>query len=167
MSSKFAVLLTLGILALSGCASTQSARDINQMKTEIGMLDQRLSQIERTSLGQTGTAAWPTESQPAEAAVTAASSSEMAAVSSIADTKPSKHNIQQALKNAGLYQGSVDGKIGPQTRSAIREFQRVNGLKVDGVVGKQTWNKLIPYLTMASASSSQSPSPAVETSVSK
>ena len=163
MSSTFAALLTLGILALSGCASTQSARDINQMKTEIGMLDQRLSQMERANLGQTGSAAWPTESQPGASGI--ASSSEMTAVSTAAGTNPSKHNIQQALKNAGLYQGPVDGKIGPQTRAAIREFQKVNGLKVDGVVGRQTWDKLVMHL--AAAPASDSASPATDTSVSK
>jgi peptidoglycan hydrolase-like protein with peptidoglycan-binding domain len=32
----------------------------------------------------------------------------------------------------------ADGIVGPQTRGAIRRFQRANGLVVDGVVGPQT-----------------------------
>jgi peptidoglycan hydrolase-like protein with peptidoglycan-binding domain len=32
----------------------------------------------------------------------------------------------------------ADGIVGPQTRRAIRRFQRANGLVVDGVVGPQT-----------------------------
>ena len=32
-------------------------------------------------------------------------------------------NIQIALSNAGYYNGSIDGKIGPKSQKAIREFQ--------------------------------------------
>ncbi|MDD4954632.1 MAG: peptidoglycan-binding protein [Candidatus Omnitrophica bacterium] len=51
-------------------------------------------------------------------------------------------NIQAALKNAGFYSGAIDGKIGKKTKEAIKEFQKANGLKADGIVGKQTWSKL-------------------------
>ncbi|MCB9800018.1 MAG: peptidoglycan-binding protein [Candidatus Omnitrophica bacterium] len=54
--------------------------------------------------------------------------------------------IQQALKNAGYYRGKLDGKIGPETRSSVKAFQKDNGLEADGVVGRQTWNKLKVYL---------------------
>lgn len=50
----------------------------------------------------------------------------------------SPKQIQQALKNAGYYDGPVDGKIGPKTKAAIIKFQKANGLKPDGVVGKRT-----------------------------
>jgi len=66
--------------------------------------------------------------------------------------KPSTRDIQQALKNSGFYQGAVDGKMGPLTRDAIKEFQRVHGLKDDGVVGKQTWAQMSSYATLASDS---------------
>lgn len=55
-------------------------------------------------------------------------------------------DIQKALKGAGYYAGSIDGKIGPDSREAIRNFQRDNGLTADGVCGKQTWTKLKTYL---------------------
>lgn len=61
---------------------------------------------------------------------------------SIASTK----EIQTALKNAGFDPGAIDGKIGPMTRQAVKEFQRTKGLKVDGVVGKKTWGELEKYL---------------------
>ena len=54
--------------------------------------------------------------------------------------------IQAALKNAGYYQGAVDGKFGQMTATAIKEFQKANGLKADGVIGEQTWIKLSEYL---------------------
>ncbi|MDH6098255.1 N-acetylmuramoyl-L-alanine amidase [Anabaenopsis sp. FSS-46] len=37
----------------------------------------------------------------------------------------------------------VDGIYGPQTRTAIRAYQRQNGLLADGIVGQMTWQKLI------------------------
>jgi peptidoglycan hydrolase-like protein with peptidoglycan-binding domain len=60
--------------------------------------------------------------------------------------KPTPKEIQQALKNAGLYDGKVDGNIGPRTKKAIEAFQRQNGLKADGKVGRQTWKALSVYL---------------------
>jgi len=52
-----------------------------------------------------------------------------------------------ALKNAGLYSGAIDGKIGILTRKAVEEFQKMRGLKVDGKVGPITWGELQKYLT--------------------
>ena len=46
--------------------------------------------------------------------------------------------IQQKLSQWGYYSGSVDGVYGSQTEKAVRQFQRKNGLTVDGVAGKQT-----------------------------
>jgi len=37
----------------------------------------------------------------------------------------------------------VDGVFGENTLSAVRQFQRIFGLTVDGIVGKSTWYKLI------------------------
>lgn len=60
--------------------------------------------------------------------------------------KPSPKDIQQALKNAGLYNGKIDGTIGPKTKKAIEAFQTQNGLKADGKVGSKTWKALSAYL---------------------
>ncbi len=46
--------------------------------------------------------------------------------------------IQTRLKNWGYYSGSVDGVYGSATEKAVREFQRKNGLTVDGKAGPQT-----------------------------
>ena len=35
-----------------------------------------------------------------------------------------------------------DGYFGPSTTDAVKEFQRVFGLSVDGIVGKATWNQI-------------------------
>ncbi|MCM8782040.1 MAG: peptidoglycan-binding protein [Candidatus Omnitrophica bacterium] len=61
-------------------------------------------------------------------------------------SKDRKKQIQIALHKSGFYKGKIDGKIGPQTKQAIKEFQKAKGLKVDGIVGKSTWNELKRYL---------------------
>lgn len=50
--------------------------------------------------------------------------------------------IQTKLKNWGYYNGSVDGIYGWQTESAVKSFQKKNGLTPDGVAGKQTLNAM-------------------------
>ena len=59
---------------------------------------------------------------------------------------PTDLQIQKALKNAGFYKGAVDGKIGPKTSQAIKEFQRQKGLNPDGKVGAKTWAALKSFL---------------------
>jgi murein L,D-transpeptidase YcbB/YkuD len=54
--------------------------------------------------------------------------------------------IQQALQGAGYYKGALDGKVGPNTRAAIKAFQADNGLTADGVCGRKTWAQLKSYL---------------------
>ena len=46
--------------------------------------------------------------------------------------------LQNALKLLGFYTGGVDGKFGSGTKKAVMQFQRVNGLTVDGLAGTQT-----------------------------
>ena len=60
--------------------------------------------------------------------------------------KDKTRQIQFALKKAGFYKGAIDGKIGPQTRRAIREFQKSKGLKPDGIIGQKTWEELRKFL---------------------
>lgn len=50
--------------------------------------------------------------------------------------------VQRRLKLWGYYNGSVDGVFGVGTRSAVIAFQKKNGLKADGVVGKSTYKAL-------------------------
>ena len=68
-------------------------------------------------------------------------------VSPVKGTADRNKDIQKALKNAGFYRGSIDGKIGPMTKAAIREFQKAKGLKADGAVGPKTWSEMEKYLT--------------------
>lgn len=45
--------------------------------------------------------------------------------------------VQRRLARGGYYHGSIDGVIGNGTRTAIRAFERNNGLPVDGVIDRQ------------------------------
>ena len=48
-------------------------------------------------------------------------------------------NMQMRLKAAGYYFGNADGVFGKDTKEAIIRFQKAHNLKVDGIVGSQTW----------------------------
>ena len=48
---------------------------------------------------------------------------------------PVVRNIQSALQELAIYDGSVDGIAGPQTLAAIRRFQAKAGLEPNGRVG--------------------------------
>lgn len=49
---------------------------------------------------------------------------------------------QRRLKDWGYYDGAIDGIYGSETYRATREFQRKNGLTVDGIIGPGTANAL-------------------------
>ena len=138
--------LAMGSVLISGCAGPRYAREITGLKADIGFLDQRVNQLERAGL-RTPQSSWPSESwrQPL------APAARMSARPAAAPVQSSTREIQGALKNAGFDPGPIDGKLGSRTRQAIREFQGVNGLQVDGIVGKRTWAKLAPFLDFESS----------------
>ena len=50
--------------------------------------------------------------------------------------------VQRRLKKLGYYTGSIDGDYGNGTKTAVKNFQKRNGLSVNGTVGKKTLEKL-------------------------
>ena len=50
--------------------------------------------------------------------------------------------VQKALVKKGLDPGAVDGRLGKKTKTAIKQFQKRNNLKADGIVGEKTWSLL-------------------------
>lgn len=50
--------------------------------------------------------------------------------------------LQQLLIDHLLDPGEVDGEFGPNTESAVRDFQALFELDVDGIVGQKTWAAL-------------------------
>ncbi|HEY4220748.1 MAG TPA: peptidoglycan-binding domain-containing protein, partial [Myxococcota bacterium] len=59
------------------------------------------------------------------------------------EVQPETKQLQQFLKDKGLYSGDVTGKFDAATDKAVRAFQQQNGLKVDGIVGQQTWGAVL------------------------
>lgn len=51
--------------------------------------------------------------------------------------------LQEKLVKLGCNTNGVDGIFGNGTYSAVREFQKTRGLSIDGVVGQNTWRKLL------------------------
>ena len=51
--------------------------------------------------------------------------------------------LQEKLVKLGYNTNGVDGIFGSGTHSAVREFQKTRGLAVDGIVGQNTWRKLL------------------------
>ncbi len=64
--------------------------------------------------------------------------------------------IQTKLKNWGYYSDDVDGIFGSRTETAVKKFQKKNGLTVDGKVGNATLKAL--GLSTSSSSSGGSSS---------
>ncbi len=50
--------------------------------------------------------------------------------------------VQRRLKQLGYYSGSIDGDYGNGTKTAVKDFQRKNGLSVNGTVNSKTLKKL-------------------------
>lgn len=66
--------------------------------------------------------------------------------------------LQSKLRNWGYYNGAIDGIFGAATETAVRSFQRKNGLSVDGIVGPKTAAALGMSISTSSSSTSSSSS---------
>lgn len=65
----------------------------------------------------------------------------------ISKSKNSTHKVvkplQKYLNTLGYDCGTVDGEFGSKTDSAVKSFQKKKKLTEDGVVGQNTWKKLL------------------------
>lgn len=150
------------VLAVSGCQK--------QNQDTIGFADanldvaEELAQLPHASMvpQQGAIEVLPIETTPVTPSLmttTATSGFETAAQTAVsAGSLSYNQKIQAALRNAGLYTGNIDGKIGPASRKAIETFQTNNGLKADGKVGPLTWAKLEPYVSGSTTDTSDSSS---------
>lgn len=126
----FTVLGCAGIICLAGCVTTKSGSSAS-LESRVQALESKVGMLE-TDTSSSGSASILSGSEMTEKGVSA-------------DTM-TKKQIQKALKNAGYYDGVIDGKIGPKTRAAIMEFQNNMELKADGIAGRNTKEKLLKYL---------------------
>jgi len=127
-------------LLTAGCATSLASR-----ANETNPVEAKLTSVE----GQLGAVSQRLEElSQRQAALEAQMSSRTAAYraqrTQVASLSPKE--IQQALKAGGFYSGSIDGKLGPQTKEALKTFQRSQGLSPDGVAGAQTTAKLAKLL---------------------
>ena len=55
-------------------------------------------------------------------------------------------NIQAGLQRLGYDPGPADGRLGPRTQAAIREYEQDNGLLVDGQASPALWDHIRAHL---------------------
>ena len=51
-------------------------------------------------------------------------------------------DVQAQLAREGFYRGPIDGVVGARTRSAIRAYERANGLHVDGLIDQRLLHRM-------------------------
>ncbi|MFA5146917.1 MAG: peptidoglycan-binding protein [Candidatus Omnitrophota bacterium] len=135
----YGILLLFVVSAvISGCETVPK-----HFKEEVGGIKTRVETLESKVDGM--------EAKQAEAERLSAEASqaleqrEETNISPRSKSKERVREIQACLKSAGFYTGTIDGISGKNTRHAIREFQKANGLNPDGIVGKKTWELLSKY----------------------
>jgi len=134
-------------LFLSGC-KTMEAQPVERNTETTASTASSVPVSSNTSSSSSIAPSSPEMEMPRGSSQNAAIAPEVTEPAAVVPEKPTKKNIQTALKNAGYYAGEIDGKFGPKTKKAVEEFQAANSLSVDGVVGPLTWNLLKKYLNL-------------------
>ncbi|WP_346726966.1 peptidoglycan-binding protein [Bacillus suaedae] len=83
---------------------------------------------------------------PSKITQTPASTSKLAATTGlirVGSRGAHVEELQQKLKELGHFRTSTTDYFGRVTEAAVKEFQKANGLKVDGIVGPQTLSYLM------------------------
>lgn len=134
----------LGILVLTtGCTTKKRhQRDVTNLQGQIGALQSEIARLDQ-SLKDTETALKTVQEKGTTGGTSVLGQlTEGATYRTPSGFELPAAAIQRALKGAGYYQGTIDGKVGSRTKQALRDFQRDNGLAADGVCGRQTWARL-------------------------
>ena len=145
---RFTLFFVMAAVIFSGygCASKKTTnKKISALEAQVGVMTEELSRMDQSLQELRGT-------QPAgeaQGSPRISGSGKGSIYRTPSGFELPSNNIQAALKNAGYYQGNVDGKIGTATKEALKSFQKDNGLDADGVCGRRTWDKLKPYLAGA------------------
>lgn len=144
----FAAVLTVFFVAGCSTVPKKVKEDMAGMKTKVDTLESRVENVENK---QAAVERMTAEQAQALEEMKSAKSEKMEKSNISIKTretpkaKARTKDIQVCLKNAGFYQGKISGVKGKSTKKAIKEFQRANGLKADGVVGPKTWELLSKY----------------------
>ncbi len=135
------------VLLLAGCATTgknANTQTSQQLQNQVQELQARVSFLEEELQSKDQEISYlegETEKTPST------ESSSQNKTASNTKVTLSIGQVQTALKNADFYKGPVDGKMGPETKSAIKKFQKAKSLIADGFVGQKTALALSKYLT--------------------
>ncbi len=141
----FAVLvLALFIFSASGCATARKGHEmeVQSLRNQISVLEAQVQSKEEEINGLKEELAKAEETKPQAATVVTTKKKVIGEVKS----RPTTKQVQIALANAGYNPGAIDGKMGRQTKEAIKAFQKAHNLVADGKVGKKTWDLLREYL---------------------
>lgn len=153
MKRKSLACLTIALLAafiVSGCGTSPKKvqAEVTGIKTRVETLETRVEGVESKQAEAERTTAEQAQALEDLKASNAPQPKSNISVKSRNDAYGGKmKDIQQALKNAGFYNGKIDGVKGKGTKKAIKDFQKANGLKADGIVGSRTWELLFNYLS--------------------
>jgi len=138
---KTYLIVTLAAVALfAGCQKKQQA--LEEMQQPMSPED-----LTRLKTQTTETVNATAQAPAPEAQIVSSAGEKMEPLPPSGPFKPTAKEVQLALKNAGFYSGTVDGKFGPMSKKAVEDFQKANGLNADGKVGPKTWAALSKHLT--------------------
>ncbi len=150
------IILVLGIsFSLASCGKKQATLEESQEPVSIETLSMLNTQAQ--GIGESKPPTQATQVAPAAGNIALAVPVKPEVALPVVSAKPTTEDVQTALKNAGLYIGNIDGKKGPMTKKAIEDFQKANGLAVDGKVGLKTWGLLSAHLNPAPSPSAATP----------
>jgi peptidoglycan hydrolase-like protein with peptidoglycan-binding domain len=134
------------MVSLSGCATARKQQDLGTqgLRNQISVLESQIQSKDEeiNSLKESLAKATQEKETPRVLAKRVSKKKVIGEIKS----RPKAKQVQIALKNAGYEPGSIDGRMGKQTREAIKAFQRANNLSVTGKADRQTWNLLREYL---------------------
>jgi len=122
----------LSVVFICGCAVTESVTQENSDRGNLSKAENRVRALE-LELKQKQNENLVLKEKIAE-------------LEKVSIRMPTGKEIQTALKNAGFYDGEIDGQIGTKTKDAVKEFQSAKELSPDGVVGSRTWLVLSEFL---------------------
>lgn len=140
---RFSLLPILATFVISGCATTRPKRvdaqdpnaQINALQSELMAKDQQIQDLQY----QLNNAQAPV---PSTNFTSGSSSDSSDKYNLLRVSGVSGMDVQKALRRAGFDPGPIDGRLGKKTRSAIKAFQKQQGLTADGIIGEKTWSSL-------------------------
>ncbi len=145
----------LAVFLVSGCSTVPKKfkEEVSGIKTKVDTLESRVESVESKQtesermVSEQNQVIEEMKSRKEARVSTNITTRQTVSTGGRAHTK----EIQACLKNAGFYKGKIDGVKGRSTKKAIKEFQKANGLRADGVVGVKTWEAMNKYASGAPA----------------